>query len=103
MSAPDTIRSDYSRYAQLIEARLAGSTFSHPAETATTLRIDRGIVLAQSVATSPASSSPDPVARLIELAHSDRLAQLTVVDAAGHQRAVYRPLLIYAWLLSFRL
>jgi hypothetical protein len=28
---------------------------------------------------------------------------MSVIDAAGHRRSVYRPLLIYAWLLAFRL
>jgi hypothetical protein len=101
MTTPDVIRADFDRYAKLIEARLTTVKFTDPAESATTLRIDRGIVLAQALSTSPASA--DAVARLIELAHSDRLSQIAVIDAAGHQRPVYRPLLAYAWMLAFRI
>jgi hypothetical protein len=103
MSSADALRTDFSRYARLIEDRLRDATFTPPAESATTVRIERGIVLAQALLATPPSSDMDPVDRLIELANSQRIGQIAVLDAAGHRRAVYRPLLVYAWLRAFAL
>src|SRR5690242_3334590 len=109
MTPAETLRTDFTRYAQLIEERLiAAASASAPmapgTESAATLSVNRGIVLAQSLLPqSPAQTNGDPVARLIELTNSQRYTQVAVVDATGHFRAVYRPLLLYAWMLAFKI
>jgi len=102
MSDPTSLRSELSRYARLIEERLAGVELASPQrENASTLQVERGIVFPWAVIGSAADVSP-AVDRLIELSRSPRMADIAVVDAAAHARPVYRPLLIYAWLLTFR-
>src|SRR3978361_219876 len=46
-----------------------------------------------------------PVIALVEplLAATAILADVCVVDRAGHSRPVYRPLLVYSWLQAYRL
>ena len=51
----------------------------------------------------PKSVDPAIVERLIELANSDRLASLAVVDRGGHRRPIYTGLLVYAWLQTYRI
>jgi|GEM_PF-957195 len=72
-------------------------------ESATTVRVERGVVLATSIDGLVSKAVHPLVDRLIELASSPRLPELKVVDAASHSRAAYRPLLVYAWLQSYRL
>jgi len=35
--------------------------------------------------------------------HAPQLHELSIVDRIGHQRPLYRPLLVYAWLMAFRI
>lgn len=90
---------DFRRYGGLIAGMLqAPPTFEPRAESASAVQVERGIVLASLDVGSPR----DAVGRLVDLARTGRLADVQVVDAAGHARPVYRPLLIYAWLLSYK-
>ncbi len=106
MTTPaDALRADFSRYARLIEERItapAAASFTAPTESATTISVDRGVILPQAVL-GQASGGASAVDRLIELATSERMGQIGVVDGTGHFRAVYRPLLLYAWMLAFRI
>jgi hypothetical protein len=87
------------KYAALIESLIATPAFAHVTETATALQVERGsifpLVLSKSV--------PDErVERLIELTRLGGLQRVAVIDAAAHHRPLYRPLLVYAFIQSFR-
>ena len=106
MSQTDQLIADFVRYDQLIAAPLRDARMPRPtSETDATLQAERGgAVFASALAGSIDVAAVD---RLVELsaavsARPEELAQLAVVDAAGHARPVYRPLLIYAWLMSYR-
>ena len=103
MTQPTQVLSDFRRYADLIAARLRDARIPTPSiETATTLQVERGALLASTVRGE--AIDPRAVDRLVELsATPDRLSQVNFIDAAGHTRPVYRPLLIYAWLMSYRI
>ena len=100
-------RADFDRYAKLLEARLAHApaTLATPTrENASAVQVERGIMLPWAVSGSAAADEAAAVDRLIELSRSPgRVADVAVVDAAGHTRPVYRPLLVYAWMLAFRI
>jgi hypothetical protein len=107
--ATDAI-ADLRKYAALTSDRLRYSPgFSPGMETANAVQVERGIVL--TTALSPHPNPPpqggrepdDEVERLIELAPSQLTSPVAVIDASGHHRPLYRPLLIYAWLVAFRL
>src|SRR5437667_1305616 len=101
MTAPDSIVADFRRYAQLIEAPLIDQAFAPRAESGAAVQVERGMVLPRALRGSE-NRADDVVDRLIELARSPRLSEVAVVDASDHFRAVYRPLLVYAWLVAFR-
>jgi hypothetical protein len=74
-------RSDLDRYAQLIHSMIpAKSAFQSVAEGPSQIQVERGLYL--------------PVVEF----QGDRAVQ--IVDAGGHARPAYRPLLIYSWLLT---
>ena len=96
------IQSTFQCYTQLIEKLLHPSIDVSPrAESGFAIQIERGTMLSYALA----SQNPphDLVERLILVASTDRLRELVVVDRLGHQRPVYRPLLIYSWLLTFQM
>jgi hypothetical protein len=65
--------------------------------TAMAVQVERGAALFRDAADTAAAD------RLIELsARPELLEGVAVIDAAGHARPVYRPLLIYAWLMAYR-
>jgi hypothetical protein len=103
------IRTDFERYARLIEPLLAGATFARPtAESAARVQVERGLIFVQALTrTSSPEQDATSVERLIELARTARARQswddLAVVDAAGHYRAANVGLLVYAWLQAFRI
>jgi len=100
IDAAQTI-AEFSRYADLIRGLLrTGAGFVPEAESATAVQVERGVVFAQAMVDCRAVEQ-QAVARLIELAFSDRLPDIAVVDRAGHHRPVYRGLLVYAWLQAF--
>lgn len=102
MSDTELLVSRFSRYAKLIEAQIRSAPFEPRSENANALQVERGIVLAGAL-TDPQSASTQSVDRLVELSRSDRLGTIAVIDAGGHHRPVYRPLLVYAWLVAFKL
>ena len=74
-------------YRQLIGSLVAGGrAFSPTVETASTFQVERGTALADRLLGRPVAPLP-PLAA-------------DVVDAAGHRRPVYRPLLLYAHILA---
>ena len=89
-------------YAKLVEPLIASPPgFQPTAESATALQIERGIVLVSAVNSNNDSAHDGAVERLIAVSTSPRLSEIAVVDAAGHHRPVYRPLLAHAWLSAF--
>src|SRR5437773_694927 len=108
MSDPQQVQTAFRRYAQLIEGHLAGAGAgaganlpSFTSESANAVQVERGIVLPWALV-GPARDESPAVDRLIELARFPRAGDVAVIDAGGHDRPVYRPLLIYAWLVAFR-
>src|SRR5438552_274821 len=102
----ESLLPDFRRYAQLIESQLTASaaavTFTPSAESTSAVQVERGLVLPYCF-TEASRDDAALLDRLIELSRWPRAAEVAVVDAAGHHRPVYRPLLIYAWLVAFRL
>jgi hypothetical protein len=65
--------------------------------------VERGAILARAVR-DPANADHDTmIERLIEIASSPRLEDVGIVDAAGHARGVYRPLLVHGFLTAFNI
>jgi hypothetical protein len=95
---------ELARYAELIRGRLERLCVHEPrsllCESAAAVQVERGVVF-PTVRTSERSLLT-PVERLVELSMSSRLAEVAVVDAAGHHRSVHLPLLVYAWLQTYR-
>jgi hypothetical protein len=109
MPEPDpTLRADFARHAELIESALLKlPPFATEAENEHSVQVERGIIYAMASVSrpdSPAISGPtSPIERLIEAATGGRAGALSVVDRNGHFRPAYRPLLIYSWLMAYRL
>src|SRR4051812_10327613 len=94
---------DFRRYAGMIEQALtaAEAPASFDAESATAIQVERGTMLRDALLGAPPDASQTE--RLILLSTSiEQLRPLAVIDRSGHHRPVYRPLLAYAWLQSFR-
>ncbi len=103
MNDPVAAVAEFSRYAGLIGAAMPSAPGLEPrSESATAVQVERGLVFPRVLLESGASTGAF-VDRLIEIASSDRLSTMAVVDAKGHHRPVYRPLLVYSWLQTFRL
>src|SRR4051794_7738236 len=103
---PQQLRADFRRYADLIAAQLgaAGGAFTPIAGSETGGPGGGGVVLADAVRDPAALGEDHPaVEQLIELAGSGAVASVDVVDASGQRRAMYRGVMIYAWLAAFRL
>jgi hypothetical protein len=100
MNTSDPLTSTFARYAQLIDGLLDPLDFSPRAERVDAVQVERGIVLPAAIT---GNASPDVIEHLIEVTRHANIASLKVIDAGGHQRPVYRPLLVYAWLQAFRL
>jgi len=104
---PDTATTlaDFRRYAAMLESMLpAESLFSPTAESATSIQVERGIILPHVMKNA---GQPDGIGsivdRLIEVTAIGAFDRFAVVDRGGHHRPVYRPLLVYCWLQAFRL
>ena len=108
------VQLDLRRYADLVAAALPTDvSFRAETEDATTVQVERGTVYPLSLNRRVEALALERVDRLIRLAAPAPaneppaplpvLSSLSVVDRAGHRRPVYRPLLVYAWLQSFRL
>jgi hypothetical protein len=95
------ILEELQRYEQLIASMLDGIEPVEPAhDYAAAVQLDRLRPLAMREHDPQRASVA--VERLVELGLSPRLGQMVVVDAAGHHRPVYRPLLVYTWLAAYR-
>jgi hypothetical protein len=96
----------FREYARLIESMLpaAPGAFAPELEAATSVQVERGGVFAVALRdpSAPTTSLSPWVERLIELSSPDAIARVAVIDRGGHQRPLYRGLLVYAWLQTFR-
>lgn len=94
-------------YASLIESAIAqssGAGFRPASEGETTLQVERGAIYAAALRAPPEPSATSSyVDRLIRAAAGGVLPEVPVIDAAGHHRPVYRPLMVYGWLQAYRL
>jgi hypothetical protein len=104
----EQLRADVRRYADLSAAQLGGGgKFAPTAESESAVQVERGgIVLARAVtspAAAPTGEAEAVVGRLIDLAAAGSAGAAEAVDAAGQRRAMYRGVLVYAWLSAFRL
>ena len=103
----DEARQVFRRYADLIAgamaARGAASAISFDAEGDSTVQVERGAVYGRALDEgADVAALGVQTGRLIEIAARGDVAAATVVDRLGHQRPVYRPLLVYTWLQAFR-
>ena len=95
---PSTL-TEFQRYASLIEPLIAAPSFTPGTETATAVQVERGSLFPLVLSRSPPD---DRVERLIELTRAGGLHRVAVIDAAGHHRPLYRPMLVYAFIQAFR-
>jgi hypothetical protein len=77
-------------------------SFIPTVEDPLTVQVERGMIYPLILGGGLAHNL-DPIDRLIDLSNNSCLEQITVVDVAGHRRPVYRPLLIYCWLVAMKL
>src|SRR3954451_6807461 len=99
-----TAQEEFRRYAAMIDAALPPAEPFRPAtEGPAAVQVDRGVVFPICLRDSRDPLAADHVERLISLSSLRHVADIAVVDRAGHRRPVYRPLLGYAWLQAFRL
>jgi len=95
---------DFQRYAGLIEAALRPPLeFTPEAENANAIQAERGAVYGRMLMAERGqaiAAPPAEVERLIEVA--SHAASMAVVDREGHCRPVYRPLMVYSWMMAFR-
>jgi len=95
---------DVRRYASLLEHAMPSSvSFAPEVEDATTVQVERGLVLPLCMSDPSAGGAEPLVGRLIELTAFGQPTRVAVVDRFGHDRPAYRPLLVYAWLQAFRI
>ena len=92
------------RYEKLVIAALPeAAPFVAVNEGSLSVQLERGAVFAAAMKSAYTPQAAAAVERLLELASSSPLEQIVVVDAAAQHRPLYRPLLIYACLSTFRL
>jgi hypothetical protein len=107
MSDAGSTLADFRRYAGMISAAMnVPLDRDIPLEGPAAVQVERGLLWARIVRDGPASATGPATAgwfdRLIDLAESQPLGSIVVVDRQGHHRPVYRSLLVYAWLQSYR-
>src|SRR5437868_3637145 len=96
-------RANFSRYRAIIDGHLnVPIAFEPVAEDPTRVQIERGLIYPRALR-DPRTITSDWIERLIQLASLGQLDSVHFIDALGHHRAVYGPLLIYCWLMSFRI
>jgi hypothetical protein len=99
----ESVLEEFRKYAGMIGQLLgADPGFSNSVESATSIAVERGTVLPLMLREVNAEGLAR-VERLIEVTRGGRLETLAVVDALGHHRPIYRPILVYAWLSAFHL
>ena len=103
MTQGDAVLERLRRFERLVQAQIVlPSAFTPVTESQFAIQAERGLVLPAELIGS-AVADETLVGRLIEIAARHRLDEMLVLDAAGQQRKVYRPLLVYAWLTAFQL
>ncbi len=101
MTDTAAILADFRRSAGLIDSMISAEpSFAPTTESQTAIQVERGTVLPRVMKGATAEGL---VERLIEVTSAGSIERFAVVDAAGHHRPVYRPLLVYCWLQAFRL
>lgn len=94
-------------YASVIEGALSqssGEPFDPAAEGETALQVERGAIYAAALLGPPEpSATSSRVEQLIRAAAGGAPPEVPVIDSAGHHRPVYRPLMVYGWLQTYRL
>jgi hypothetical protein len=101
MADSTATRADFARYAAILERSIAGhAPFMPTAEDASTIQVERGTMLARALLNDEIGGVE--IDRLIDLSMGDRISRIVIADASGHHRPVYRPLLIYSCLQTFR-
>lgn len=94
-------------YASLIEGALSkssGELFNSVSEGETALQVERGAIYTAALLGPPEpSATSSHVERLIRAAAGGVPPEVPVIDAGGHHRPVYRPLMVYGWLQAYRL
>jgi hypothetical protein len=100
----DDFRNELRRYAGMIEPMISTNVgrLKIAPEPPPAVRVERAAVLAEVLGRGYSDLTRVLVERLIELARSGEHLIAEFFDAAGHERKVYRPLTVYAWLTSFR-
>jgi hypothetical protein len=95
----------FRRYAGLVEAAMGATTerqFVPTAEGEDSVQVERGTVYAAALAGPPTAGLVSRVEPIVRAAAGGVPPELAVVDARGHHRPVYRPLLVYACLGALR-
>jgi hypothetical protein len=101
MAEATSVLADFKRYAEMLRSALSGTiSFTPTSENAATIQVERGIVYPQ-VVLDPKHADLSPAERVIELAGSDGLASIAIVDGGDHHRPVYTGLLIYSLLQTY--
>jgi hypothetical protein len=97
------IQADLRRYAMLIEPQLQANRrrLKLQPEPPPAVRVERAALFAEVLSEGYTDLTKVLAERLIELARSGEHLIAEFFDAGGHERAVYRPLTVYAWLQSF--
>jgi hypothetical protein len=100
------VQQAFRRYADVITPLVEGRgdlAFDPQAESETAVQVERGAVYAlalrNKVDANAVAARAEP---LVRLAADGSLSTAAVVDARGHHRPVYRPLMIYGWLQAFK-
>jgi hypothetical protein len=99
MTDAASIQATFRRYAALIEPAIVRPiSFAPEVEDARSVQVERGVVFPMVIDGRWTDAAAGVVDRLVG---SSALADLAVVDRSGHQRPVYRALLVYAWLQAY--
>jgi hypothetical protein len=111
---------EHQRYTRLIRAAMGSAfAFTPERENDRTIQVERGIVYPMALTGRSGAELQSPIERLTRSSTSEGLpvpgeaarpraveppaTQTTITDRAGHARAAYPGLLIYAWAQAFRL
>lgn len=97
------IQRELGRYAAMIEPIIARvAPFAAVGEDARSVQVERGVVFPLALRSGWSPDMSAAVDWLIERSNRPLLEDVQFVDASGHQRPVYRGLLIYSWLQAYR-
>lgn len=100
---PHPFAEEARRYARLIEDLLPDSPAAPQSEGGPVLWVERGVVFPMALAHRTAEEIAPVVEAAVARVDPTMLAEVAVLDAAGHRRPHYRPLFVYCWLQAYRL